>query len=157
MRRARLLSWRERRALAFAFAYLAAADAGLRCLGFRRLAPRLRPAAGVVPAGDTLQQARFRAWAVSRAARIFPGHPACLPQAVAVQLWLRRDGIPAQFHIGVDRDGAALLAHAWVEVEGQPVTDPPGGIARFAPIFTAAPPSARPLLGNPGTEECPTW
>lgn len=43
----------------------------------------------------------------------------CLPRALAAQTMLRRRGIASRLCLGVAREGGALRAHAWVEVEGR--------------------------------------
>jgi len=45
----------------------------------------------------------------------------CLRQALAVQWWLYRDGLPARLHIGAQPGPAGLDAHAWVELDGVPL------------------------------------
>jgi hypothetical protein len=137
VRRAGLTTWAERFAVVQAFAYLTFVDVALRLGGFRRLAPRLQPAAARLDASAALPIATTQARAVARAARLYPAQAACLHQAAALQLWLQRTGLPAQFRIGVRKDGDALRAHAWVEVAGQPLLNTPAELARFTPIFVA--------------------
>jgi hypothetical protein len=45
----------------------------------------------------------------------------CLRQALTVQWWLYRRGLPAQLRIGARRVGNQLDAHAWVELDGVPL------------------------------------
>lgn len=59
--------------------------------------------------------------AVNRAARTIPGS-ACLAQALAAELLLRRAGQSVRVSIGVAPDGTPLDAHAWVESAGVLVT-----------------------------------
>jgi hypothetical protein len=136
-RRAGSATWSERLAVGQALAYLTLADAALRLRGFRRLAPHLRPSTGRLDAATALPVARVRADAIARAARLYPAQAACLQQAAALQLWLRRAGVPALFRIGVCKDGSELRAHAWVEVAGQPLLNQPAEIAQFTPMFEA--------------------
>lgn len=49
----------------------------------------------------------------------------CLRQALAVQWWLHRRGLPAHLRIGARRDGGTLEAHAWVELDGIPLAQGP--------------------------------
>lgn len=55
----------------------------------------------------------------------------CLRQALAVQWWLRRRGLPAQLRIGARRNGETLDAHAWVELAGTPLAQGPD----LPPVF----------------------
>ena len=55
----------------------------------------------------------------------------CLRQALAVQWWLRRRGLPSQLRIGARRNGDTLDAHAWVELGGLPLAQGPD----LPPVF----------------------
>ena len=55
----------------------------------------------------------------------------CLRQALAVQWWLRRRGLPSQLRIGARRNGETLDAHAWVELAGTPLAQGPD----LPPVF----------------------
>ena len=48
----------------------------------------------------------------------------CLVRAYTLQRMLRRRGIPSDLRIGINRSGAAISAHAWVEVLSQAVGEP---------------------------------
>jgi hypothetical protein len=77
---------------------------------------------------------------VSIAANHGPYRATCLRQSLALWWLLRRRGIAAELRIGVRKDGAALLAHAWVEHEGQAlphVRGAHGSYAAFGPLFPA--------------------
>lgn len=70
---------------------------------------------------------------VFRVARYVPG-AACLAQALAARILLAWHGHPsAVVRYGVRREGAALLAHAWVEIDGRCVIGGPdvSGYARL--------------------------
>jgi hypothetical protein len=54
---------------------------------------------------------------VERVARLLPWQPACLAQALAVRLMMRRRGLASQCHLGVSALERAE-AHAWVTVNG---------------------------------------
>lgn len=62
--------------------------------------------------------------AVARAARHVPFRAACLQQAFAALLMLRRRGLAAKVHLGLARDAGAktLMAHAWCLCGEVPVT-----------------------------------
>lgn len=60
--------------------------------------------------------------AVEAAGSLVPG-ATCLPKAHAAASLLRRRGVRPRIRIGVRRgQGDGLEAHAWVEVDGRPVT-----------------------------------
>jgi hypothetical protein len=46
----------------------------------------------------------------------------CLPRSLAAWTILRRAGVPAVLRIGMQTDGT-VEAHAWVEVDGEPVDE----------------------------------
>ena len=74
-------------------------------------------------------------WAVSVAKRFVPRGD-CLPQALAAESLLLRDGYPVELRIGVlKRDHGRLEAHAWVESGGQVVVgDLTQGLSTYAPL-----------------------
>lgn len=58
----------------------------------------------------------------------------CLDRSIAIALLLRMDGVWPEWHTGV-----CLLpfrAHAWVEVDGEPVGEPNGLKDNFQPLMT---------------------
>ncbi|HUP01086.1 MAG TPA: lasso peptide biosynthesis B2 protein [Gemmatimonadota bacterium] len=62
-------------------------------------------------------------WAVHAVGRrLFPSKP-CLTEALVGFLLLRRRGIPAELHLGVEKDDEkpGIRAHAWLESEGRVV------------------------------------
>lgn len=69
----------------------------------------------------------------------------CLPRSMVLCHFLRQRGMPAELRLGVSRlpDGA-LSAHAWVELEGQPLDDSADLRHRYA----AFPASATELRGR---------
>ena len=113
------LSSRERRDAVRAWLWLAAARLALIWLPYgsvERLVPRIpaRRRINVEPS-----PARYTL-AVKRAARLL--RAGCLPQAIAAQCLLRREGQPSRVVFGVapDRDGG-LAAHAWLWQDGRTV------------------------------------
>ncbi len=84
--------------------------------------------------GVTHEQVR---WAVSRARAIVP-MATCLPQALAAESLLMRDGHKPLMHIGVRKTPAGRLeAHAWVECEGKIVV---GNLPEGFGAYTKLPP-----------------
>ena len=125
------LSSRERRDAARAWLWLAAARIALIWLPYgsierlvRRIPARRRINVEPSPARYTL--------AVKRAARLVPA--GCLPQAIAAQCLLRREGQPSRVVFGVaqDKDGG-LEAHAWLWHDGRTILG--GELAdRYTPL-----------------------
>lgn len=109
---------------------VAAADIALRTLGFARtlkLARGLaRPAAA--PMTDEVMQATLNN--IITATAFYPGRSHCLEQAVAAFVLLRRRGVPAHIRLGVQP--YPFYAHAWIELNGAPLTESSENVARFA-------------------------
>jgi hypothetical protein len=102
---------------------------GVRALGFQRTKSsieslgrrRARPAADCVRA-------------IRRARRygLFRGN--CLSQSLALLWMLRRAGHDGAIQIGVKPGVGRMLAHAWVELDGQTI-DPAAIAADYAPLL----------------------
>ena len=73
-------------------------------------------------------------WAVAAAARHGFPRANCLEQSLLLWWFLRRLGAAAEIRIGVRKQDGLLQAHAWVEVNGQVLTDTQDVRARFAPF-----------------------
>lgn len=71
---------------------------------------------------DTLHRARRIGALVRLAARHTPWRSECYPQALTARALLGLARVPHVVSFGVRRDGDALVAHAWVHVDGVPVT-----------------------------------
>src|SRR5258705_1416566 len=56
-------------------------------------------------------------WAVEAAGRALPGMHNCLVQAVAAEAMLTPAGHPCELRIGAAKNGAGLIAQAWLESE----------------------------------------
>lgn len=129
----------ERGALLAAVAWCSAASLVLKLFPFRRVADHLgRHMAESAPQQDpaTVAEVRRIGWAVTTAARHLPWKPVCLPQAVAAQWMLRREGIPSTLYLGIDPNGN-YDAHAWVRAGSVIVTGGPS-IQRYAVVSTFA-------------------
>lgn len=112
----RELSRREVALLLEAAVLLPIVAVALRAAGFartRKLIERWGRARREQPAGDTLP-------VVSRMVRVAASHlpvkAGCLPQSLVAWCLLRRRGVACELRFGARRDGAGLLAHAWVEL-----------------------------------------
>ena len=113
------LSRRERRDAVRACLWLAVARIALICLPYgsiERLVTRIPARRRIDVAPSPPRYTR----AVKRAARLVPA--GCLPQAIAAQCLLRREGEPSRLVFGVahDKDGG-LEAHAWLWHGGRTV------------------------------------
>ncbi len=128
------LSGGERRELARAWFELPAVSIALRILPLRRLLapPRQRPGAARRRLDDGPAAAREAARLVRAAARFSPLPSSCLTRSIVLWRLLRRRGVGAEIRIGVSREASALAAHAWIEVDGEPVSDAADVSARYA-------------------------
>ncbi len=108
----------------------------LRLLGFRHFLRRVPASSGdQQPTPVSLQRARHYARWIETASRGYPWGVHCLERSTLLHLWLRRDGMPSELRIGVRRQGRGVAAHAWVELAGTIVSDPPAAVAPFTPLF----------------------
>ena len=62
----------------------------------------------------------------------------CMPQAAVLRSLLCSAGFDAQIRFGVHRTADGLEAHAWVEVDGEPVNEPSDIAQRFPVLATAS-------------------
>lgn len=73
--------------------------------------------------------------AVDRVSRFGLFRPTCLVRAVALEGQIRRANAgPAVVRVGVAQVAGELLAHAWIELEGQVIGDEPSHVRRFTPL-----------------------
>jgi hypothetical protein len=76
------------------------------------------------------------AWLVEVAGRYTWPRATCLTQALATARLLADRGVATRLQIGVQMQGRALHAHAWLEREGRPLTPMPAG-ADYRPLEPA--------------------
>jgi hypothetical protein len=129
----------HRKLLAQAFLAFPLVVLGLRCFGLRRLQARLpQGPVRTTSSGDGQagwDQARATARLVEVAARYCLFQPTCLRRSLVLWWLLRRQGLAAKLHIGVNLpEQNRLEAHAWVEYQGQVVNDSEDVSRRFAPF-----------------------
>jgi hypothetical protein len=111
------LSWQDRLLLLEAVVWLAIAAFAIAALSFRHIgflaARPLRPQATPSQARqDEIQRIR---WAIVTTAARVPWQALCFQQGLAVQLMLRRRGIPSVLYYGAAQDDrSGLNAHVWV-------------------------------------------
>ncbi|MFL6291666.1 MAG: lasso peptide biosynthesis B2 protein [Thermoanaerobaculia bacterium] len=128
LRKLLALTREERRALALAWAYLLVSDLALRILPLPRV-ERLLSRLSTRRREPGLSPGRL-AQLTGIAARHHLRPMVCLPQSLALQALLRRQGLSAELRIGVRRAGGKLQAHAWVEHAGSPL----GETAPYLPL-----------------------
>lgn len=69
---------------------------------------------------------------VDLAGAFFPGRARCLERSYALHVCLGLCGIPTTVRLGVQP--YPFAAHAWVELEGEPVGESPDSLALFTPL-----------------------
>ena len=109
---------------------LAATDISLRIFGYRRvmrIARRISNGVTRVPDDALISQTMQR---ILLATSLYPGRSECLEQAVVAYVLLRRRGIDVKLRIGVQP--YPFSAHAWLELNGEPLTESPEVTTRFA-------------------------
>lgn len=129
LRKLQTLTWAEQRGLGEALLLLPLINLGLHLLGLRRLQQLLIRLAMLptTQAGttrpDAARQPRVQQLArlVSIAARYGPYRASCLRRALLLWWWLQREGLASELRIGTRFTANQLEAHAWVEVQGQPI------------------------------------
>jgi hypothetical protein len=114
---------------------------GLRLLGLRRLQGLLSHWPLKKP-GDVQEEAIFavaqaQARMVQVAARYGLYRATCLRQSLALWWLLRYHGIESNLRIGVKSVDSGLEAHAWVELQGQPLNDALDVHQHFSPFSQA--------------------
>ena len=112
---------------------------GLWLLPFRVVNELLSPLNGAARAALRKgERSTERAvWGVQAATNCVP-HATCLTQALAGQLLLGVEGIPASVHIAVAKErGGILEAHAWLDFDGKILIggpDSPQKYTRLLPV-----------------------
>jgi hypothetical protein len=117
---------------------LAAIDLSLRIAGFAwTLGAVRRTSQGSHEVRNiAITDAEAVARLVAMAGALYPGRARCLQRSLALHWRLRRYGVPNELRIGVQPYG--FLAHAWVEVHGNPVGDR-GEVTRKVVPFPSLP------------------
>lgn len=137
LRRWFALSWTDRRrVLGMMLFGLPAIHASLRLFGYGRtrrwLERRSRRAGTRSSTGEDLEAGRNLARLAATAGRRGPVTATCLRQSLLVYWALRRRGLDPALQIGVRKNGAALDAHAWVELEGESLDPHPTSHTAFS-------------------------
>ena len=138
------LEWRDARDVVFAFVLLAWVDSVLHGhpSGLRIAVEMCRRHQGGRRACSERSAIVLDnvVWAVTYAGRCFPAI-ACLERSLASFLWLRRLGVdlPLELVVGVNDDPhEGFVAHAWMEMENEPVFEMATLSRVYRPIFRVA-------------------
>lgn len=121
----------KRPALLSTLALLASVDLALRWLGFlrvMRMARRLTGRRAARQADGALLQQTFQQ--ILKATAFYPGRSQCLEQSMTGYILLRRRGFDVQLRIGVQP--YPFAAHAWLELDGKPLTESEEVVRGFA-------------------------
>lgn len=111
-------------------ALLLLCDVALRVAGYARTLRVARRWAGerTGSLGDDVVRQTLHNILVATA--LYPGRSKCLEQALAGFVLLRRRGAAVEIRLGVQP--YPFTAHAWLELDGVPVTETPEVVANFA-------------------------
>ncbi len=116
------IGWKFRRILVPAALMLGLLRVGLLCLPYR-IVRRIVDRTSAWTAKYVIDVDRYQrelVWAVKTCGRYLLGDKPCLPEALAVQWFLRRRGIDTHLNIGVKKDAVeGFTAHAWIEQGGR--------------------------------------
>ncbi len=69
------------------------------------------------------------------AARVTHGQGSCLTRSLLLFWLLKARGEPVELLIGVNKETAALQAHAWIETQGRVLGDSPANTGCFATLL----------------------
>lgn len=135
------LSWSDRLLLIEALLWLVLARLAILALPFRWIAPHLgQHMAESAPTEAPEQADRLRriAGAITAASRRTPWQSACLAQAMAGKMMLRRRGLHSTLYLGVVGDeDRGLSAHAWLR-SGDVILTGARGMERYTVVSTFA-------------------
>ncbi|HEX7004560.1 MAG TPA: lasso peptide biosynthesis B2 protein [Trueperaceae bacterium] len=120
---------------------LVKADLDLLLHGVNRTAANVPPASQRSASEHEIEEMRRVAENIQRVALYYRPGARCLPQAVAIARLLRRQGYPVTLVIAVRR--FPFAAHAWVECQGQVLTDRQDVRLEFTPIVRNEPAQAQ--------------
>ena len=71
----------------------------------------------------------------------------CLVRSLVAYRYLIRAGVRPELRVGFERPGAALRGHAWVELDGMPVTDDHAAVAHLTTTLAFRPGGSGPTDG----------
>ena len=130
----------EKRVFLRAWALLWVVDLGLRLVSLAKLHAWLGRG---LPPEQALESPRQLAWdtwrLVDAAARHHVTKMSCLRRTLVLQRLLAAQGLRVGVTIGARKVEGELLAHAWIEVEGDAVGEAPGAAESFVTVMTLQP------------------
>lgn len=111
----------------------------LRLFGFKHYLASLQriTLAESHPEIDSLPYAAQTSYLVNGAARLLFRREACLERSIMLWSMLRRQGIEGDLKIGVATENKSIRAHAWVEIDGDPINEKPWLSEQFA-VFNSS-------------------
>jgi len=114
----------------------------LRRFGFKNYLARLQhiSLAAIAPDIETSSGPAQISYLINGAARLLFRREACLERSILLWSLLRRRGIESELRIGVATEDGTIRAHAWVEIDGEPINEQPQTNKKFAAFdssFTA--------------------
>lgn len=123
---------------------------GLRFLGMKRCYQILKLLTAFsikrTAQAESVAHARQLSYVVRVAARRCPFQAECLEQSMTLWYLLKQRGIASQLRLGSRFGGAGFAAHAWIELEGQVVSETVDPRFRYVPFdwsLTAPKPARR--------------
>ncbi len=129
------LTTKERQLLINTYFLLGAIRLGLWLLRFKTLRQWLAKLERTSFPEQEAAELNSVIWAVNLASRYQLGGVKCLARALTTQVLLSRRGYPAELRIGVvKKENNQLLAHAWVESNGEIVMGAIRNLAEFKPF-----------------------
>lgn len=149
----RLAPW-ERRVLVQSMLLLPAIGVALSLFGLRktgalleRASPRPTAASALVVGRGPEPSPHRIARLVDIAARHGLYRATCLRQSLLLYWLLKQNGFDADLVLGARKDGGALEAHAWVEIDGAPINEREG-VARDYATFSLASAAMQPTRSS---------
>lgn len=130
-------SWREKGLLFRAALLVLSIRVALHVFSFKRLQAVLDGSADPADHARTKSESYIDdvVWAVRALARRTLGDKPCLVQALAARWMLGREGFDTRLRIGVVKSPEKeLLAHAWLDYEGDTVIGGRSSTSRFKPL-----------------------
>lgn len=130
--------WGFREHVAAATTALIVLRIALSCVPYRHVKGMVdrRTVKHVLPASEQEVYQRQIIWAIQLTGRYLLGNKPCLPQALALQWFLKRSGIEAEMHIGVKKEAGQFEAHAWIEQDGVVIMGGSESPAEFSSLRT---------------------
>ena len=104
-------------------------DVALRVFGYARTMRITRRVAGARSLPWERQVIERTLHSILIATAFYPGRSKCLEQSLAGFILLRRRGVPVELRLGVQP--YPFSAHAWLELDGVPVTEAPEVVANY--------------------------